>query len=122
MLCGVVVHVIDGKATKIVGDPEHPFSKGYICGKTIHFPEFLYSKSRMLYPLKRVGARGEGKWQRILWDEALETVAKRLLEVREKYGPLAIAGATGSPSERIGYVLLLRELGTPNEMAVTDFC
>ncbi len=65
----------DGKLVAVVGDPDSPTSQGYICAKGEASPELLYHPDRLKYPLKRVGARGENKWQRISWDEALDTVS-----------------------------------------------
>ena len=59
--CGVLAHVKNGKVTKIEGDPEHPFSKGFICVKGLASPQLLYHQDRLKYPLKRVGEKGEGK-------------------------------------------------------------
>jgi thiosulfate reductase/polysulfide reductase chain A len=67
-----------------------------VCIKGATIPEVMYHPDRLLYPLKRTGARGEGKWQRISWDEALDTIAGRLKEIKEKYGPEAIHVSCGS--------------------------
>ena len=73
-----------------------------VCIKGGSIPDVMYHPDRLLYPLKRVGARGEGKWQRISWDEALDTVAGRLKGIKEKFGPEAIHVSCGSGQKHIG--------------------
>jgi len=73
-----------------------------VCIKGATIPEVMYHPDRILYPLKRAGARGEGKWQRISWDEALDTIASRLKEIKETSGPEAIHVSCGSGQKHIG--------------------
>jgi anaerobic selenocysteine-containing dehydrogenase len=73
-----------------------------VCIKGATIPDVMYHPNRLLYPLKRAGARGEGKWQRITWDEALNTIASKLKEIKEKYGPEAIHVSCGSGQKHIG--------------------
>jgi len=114
--CGVLVHVKEGRVVKIEGNPEHPLNRGMICPKSMGYKQILYHPDRLKYPLKRVGERGEGKWQRISWDEALDTIARELTETMEKYSPKSIAFSVGGnlrrnrPATRI----LADSLGTPN--------
>ena len=93
--CGVLVHVRDGKAIKIEGDPNHPMNDGTMCVKGLAALQAVYHPDRIIYPMKRAGQRGEGKWQRISWDEALDMVAARFKEVVEKYGPESITWSWG---------------------------
>ena len=97
--CRVRVHVRDGKAMRIEGDPEGLINLGYTCAKGRASIEYAYHPDRVLYPLRRVGKRGEGKWERISWDEALDTVAKELRRIKEQYGPEYIARAPGTGRE-----------------------
>ena len=115
-LCGVLVTVKDGRAVKIEGDPEHPFSQGMMCPKGFAYTQLVYHPDRLKYPLKRVGERGEGKWQRLSWDEALDTIADKFTEIREKYGPLSIAGCSGGNTKRAlqANYCLMYSLGSPN--------
>lgn len=113
--CGVLVHVKDGRVVKIEGNPEHPISKGTLCVKGRAAIDHLYHPDRLNYPLKRAGGKGEGKWQRISWDEALDTIVSKFKEVREKYGAEAIA--VGRGTERNNNFLLHRLasiIGTPH--------
>ncbi|NMD68763.1 molybdopterin oxidoreductase family protein [Bacillus sp. DNRA2] len=81
--CGLLIHKKDGKIVKIEGDPNHPVTKGNICNKVRNMPSRLYDENRLKYPLKRVGAKGENHFERISWDEAIETITshwKKLLD------------------------------------------
>jgi anaerobic dimethyl sulfoxide reductase subunit A len=82
------VHVKDGIVTRIESD-NGPDPQYKSCVKGRSHRQSLYGSERLLYPLKRVGARGEGKFERISWDEAIDTVAKEWLRIRDKYGPLS---------------------------------
>jgi anaerobic selenocysteine-containing dehydrogenase/NADPH-dependent glutamate synthase beta subunit-like oxidoreductase len=73
-----------------------------VCIKGATIPDVLYHPDRLLYPLRRAGARGGRKWQRISWDEALDTIAGKLKEIKEKYGPQAIHVSCGSGQKHIG--------------------
>ena len=93
--CGVLAHVKNGRVVKIEGDPEQPMTKGKLCAKGLAGIQALYHPNRLKYPMKRVGKRGENKWKRISWDEALDTIADKLMEVKEKYGAECVIGTTG---------------------------
>jgi thiosulfate reductase/polysulfide reductase chain A len=84
--CGIRVHVDNNTAVKIEGDPESPVNKGLLCEKALTSLEYLYHPERLRYPLKRKGNRGEGKWQRISWDEALEFISERLGSTKKNSG------------------------------------
>ena len=88
--CRLIVTVQDGRAVKVEGDPDHPVTRGFACSKTYRYPERAYLESRPKYPLKRLGAKGEGRWARVSWDEALDEIAARLRTVLETHGPESI--------------------------------
>jgi anaerobic selenocysteine-containing dehydrogenase len=88
--CSMLVQVENGKATKLRGDPNHPVTRGFLCGKVARYLEREYSPDRLLYPQKRVGAKGEGRFERISWDEAFDTIATQLTNVAREYGPEAV--------------------------------
>ena len=95
--CGSLVHVDGDTVTRIRGNPDHPGSRGAFCVKGVHGPVVAREHpDRPLYPMRRVGARGEGRWERIGWDEALAGIAERIGEVKRAYGPCAIAGAVSN--------------------------
>ena len=117
--CGVLAVVKDGKVIKVKGDPDHPMNRGFICVKGKAEPERLYHPDRLKYPLRRQGARGEGKWERISWDKALGGIAEALTEVKEKYGPEAIAALHGTgPRASLCSSLLPFALGSPNRISI----
>ena len=88
--CGLLVHKKDGKIVKVEGDPNHPVTKGNICNKVRNMAARLYDEKRLEYPLKRVGAKGEGKFERITWDEAIATITNRWKSLIETKGPESI--------------------------------
>jgi anaerobic selenocysteine-containing dehydrogenase len=88
--CGLLIHKKDGKIVKIEGDPAHPVTQGAICNKVRNFTERIYDPKRLKYPLKRVGSKGEGKFERISWEEAIETIASRWKELIHTEGPESI--------------------------------
>jgi anaerobic selenocysteine-containing dehydrogenase len=88
--CSLLVQVENGRATRLRGNPNHPVTRGFLCGKVAQYLEREYHPDRLLYPLKRTGAKGEGRFERICWDEALDTVAARLTAISRNYGPEAI--------------------------------
>ena len=73
--CGMLVHVQDGVIREIKGNPDHPMNHGALCVKGKAMRELVYAPDRVRQPLKRAGERGEGRWQAISWDEALDTIA-----------------------------------------------
>src|SRR3954468_20310358 len=97
--CAMLVTVEDGKATRIQGDPQAPFTEGTICTKVSHYLERTYSPDRLQYPMKRIGKKGEGKFRRITWDEALDEIAATVkaaaAENPETILPLSYAGTMG---------------------------
>ena len=89
--CAMLVEVEDGRATRVSGDPDHPTTQGFLCTKVTRYLERVYNPDRVLYPLRRIGKKGEGRFARISWDEALDTIAERFREIAESEdGPEAI--------------------------------
>ncbi len=97
--CGMLVTVEDGVATKIQGDPSMPFTQGTLCTKVAYYLERTYSPDRLLHPLRRVGPKGSGRFERISWDAALDEIAARLkplaAEDPQCILPLSYAGTMG---------------------------
>jgi anaerobic selenocysteine-containing dehydrogenase len=80
------VTVEDGRATAITGDPEHPITAGFLCGKVSNYLERVYADDRVLQPLIRTGAKGAGEFREATWDEALDRVADGLSRARDEHG------------------------------------
>ena len=76
--CALLITVDNGVATEVKGDPDHPTTAGVLCTKVARYAERTYHPDRLLYPMRRVGAKGEGKFERISWEEAIGTIASRL--------------------------------------------
>ncbi len=88
--CSLLVTVENGRATRLRGNPEHPVTRGFLCGKVARYLEREYSPDRLLYPQKRAGAKGEGRFERIGWDEALDLIAAELTRISAEFGPEAV--------------------------------
>jgi len=88
--CSILTTVEDGKAIAVRGNPDHPFTRGRLCVKVNNYEERVYSDKRVLYPLKRVGPKGSKQFQRISWDEAIETIATRWKSIIATDGAQAI--------------------------------
>ena len=90
--CSVLVTIEAGRVVRTVGDPQHPFTRGFLCGKVNRYAERVHSPERLLTPLRRVGAKGEGQFAPITWDEALDEIVSRWQAIMARYGGEAIAG------------------------------
>jgi anaerobic selenocysteine-containing dehydrogenase len=88
--CVAVVKVENGRAVSIGGDPDHAFTQGFLCAKVNQYLDRVYSPDRILHPLKRAGKKGEGKFEQISWDEALDTIATNFKRVIRETGPQSI--------------------------------
>ncbi len=89
--CAMTVTVQDGRAVELRGDAGHPFTRGFLCSKVARYLDRVYHPGRLLHPLKRVGPKGAGKFERITWDEAIATVAERFRAIASSPdGPQAI--------------------------------
>ena len=96
----MLVTVEDGRAVRVAGDPEHPFTNGFLCAKVNRYVERTYHHDRLLHPMRRVGRKGEGRFERISWEDALQEIAARLNEIRRSHGaeailPYSYAGTMG---------------------------
>src|SRR6516162_9421400 len=98
--CSLLIDIDDGKGTRLRGNPDHPVTRGFLCGKVARYLEREYSPDRLLYPQMRVGRKGAGKFRRISWDEALNAIAGQLKSVAGEFGseailPYSYAGTMG---------------------------
>lgn len=113
--CGILMYVKDGVLAKIEGDPENPYNQGRLCPRCLAVNEMIYNPDRLTHPLKRIGKRGENKWQRITWTEAYDYIEENFKAVAEKYGPEAIYVTQGTGRDINGYGMrLANSIGTPN--------
>jgi len=124
--CKMRVSIRGEKVTTIDGDPADPESKGQLTVRGKHMKEILYAPDRLKYPMKRVDARGEGRWERISWDEALTTIANRLQDIKKRYGAEAIDFHHGHyhSGDILGSYLarLANLIGTPNITNPSHVC
>ncbi len=131
--CSVLVTIEDGRVTRLQGDPEHPFTRGFLCHKVANYHRRLYSPVRVLYPLRRVGKKGEGKFERFTWDEALDEIVARFKSILASEGgeailPYSYGGSLGIVHRlaghrffhRLGASRLLRTICDPAAVAGWD--
>ena len=82
--CGILVYSKDNEVVKIEGDPDIPFNEGRLCVRCLSLPKVVHSPDRLTHPLKRVGKRGEGKWERITWDEAYDLIEENARRIQSE--------------------------------------
>lgn len=99
--CSILATVEDGRVVQVEGDPEHPFTRGFLCGKVLRYPERIHSNERLLTPLRRIGAKGEGQFTVISWDDALTEIVARWQAIIAQHGAQAIAGYAYSAHQGI---------------------
>lgn len=117
--CGMLAHVRDGTFVRVEGNPHHPLNRGKLCAKGQAAVQWVYNEQRLKFPLKRVGDKGSGRFQRISWEEALGTIAENIASIRKEDGPEHILFNKGQASSWGGlhHLLWLRfsqALGSPN--------
>lgn len=106
--CGLLVEVVDGKAVKVSGDPEHPFTRGTLCPKMNHYERTVHSPLRLTTPLARTGPKGSGQFRPVSWKEAIQHIADRWKTMIPKYGaesilPYSYAGTMGLIQRNSGH-------------------
>jgi anaerobic selenocysteine-containing dehydrogenase len=114
--CGLDVSVEAGRVVRIEGNRVNPVTAGFACAKVRRFGERVHGSDRVLHPLRRVGAKGEGRFERIGWDEALDTIASRIREIRAAHGgeailPFSYGGSNGLLTQGGADERLFRSLG-----------
>lgn len=90
--CSILATVEDGRLVRVEGDPAHPFTRGFLCGKVNRYPERVHSAERLLTPLRRVGPKGAGQFRPITWDEALDEIVTRWQAIIARHGGEALLG------------------------------
>jgi thiosulfate reductase / polysulfide reductase chain A len=113
-VCGIQGYVIDGKLVKVGGNPEDPNNGKSLCAKGQSTPTINNYPERVLYPMKRVGARGEGKWQRISWDEAYGMIAPRIRKAIDEGKPEEVAIQIGRSRIAEEMTRFLNAIGSPS--------
>jgi anaerobic selenocysteine-containing dehydrogenase len=118
---GAIAFVENGRVVKLEGNPEHVSTRGRLCAKGNSGMWYSYDPDRILYPLKRVGARGEGKWRRITWDEALAEVAQKL-DAALKEDPNTILVKKGRDRSGGAWGRFMNTLGSATVLNHTSVC
>lgn len=117
--CGVIAHVQNGKVVKIEGDPESPISHGTLCSKGLAVTQLAYHPDRILYPMKKT----KEKWERITWDEALDTIVEKFQAVIKSNGPESIVIGQGTGRDYESHLYrFANQLGTPNVLTAGHMC
>ncbi len=121
--CGVIARVRDGRIHKLDPNPEYIKSRGMLCARGNAGIKVIYDPDRLKYPLIRAGKRGEGKWRRASWDEALDLVGKKMNEIAEKYTRAGMMFASTEGTFQEHFFLQLAEcFGSPNTVRHPTLC
>lgn len=117
------VYVKDGKAVSVEGRKDSPTQSGGLCAKGAASRQYLYNKERILYPMKRAGKKGSGKFERISWEEAYQMIADNLLRIRKEYGAKSVLFYAGYPKwYRPALLRLSNAFGSPNFCTESSTC
>lgn len=115
--CGVLAHIKDGKLVKIEGDPDHPWNHGRLCARGLAMTQYIENPDRLRMPLKRVGQRGEGKFEEISWDEAYDLIETKMKAIRDEHGPESMVFSMGTGRDIGPWICMLAyAFGSPNVM------
>jgi anaerobic selenocysteine-containing dehydrogenase len=121
--CGLDLYVKDGKIIKVEGSKENPHNQGTLCAKGSALRQYIYHEDRIRTPLKRIGPRNSGTLEPISWDEALDTIAKKLLACKASYGPEAVVFSSGySFWYRDFLYRMAHAFGSPNVVTEAGVC
>ena len=124
--CPTKYHLKNGKVVRVTGNEDDPQWRGKVCPKSQFLLQLHNSPDRLTQPLKRVGQRGEGRFEPISWQQALDEIAAKLGEVRARHGPEALgvfAGTRTGTLSRAGYIRVFTQMwGTPNYTDTEPFC
>ncbi len=120
--CGLLAKVEAGRVVKLEGNPDHPHSNGKLCPRGQSGLMNTYDPDRVLTPLIRVGKRGEGMFRKASWEEALDVVAKSMLDIKQKYGPEAMIFSSTHNLSQVQFENLLNAFGSPNYGTQRSLC
>lgn len=121
--CGIDAYVKDGVVIKVEGTKENPHSEGTLCSKGNANRQYVYHKDRIRTPLVRVGERGSGQFTSVSWEEALDLIARRLLQIRQESGPESVVFFSGYPKWMRPFLKrLTHSFGSPNYCTESSVC
>ena len=121
--CGLLMEFEDGRAVAVRGDPDHPSNRGQTCRRGRMMLEHLYHPDRLDHPLRRVGERGSGRWERISWTQALDDVASSLDDLRRRHGAETVAFTRGTyRTYHWDARRFMNLFGSPNSTGVNFIC
>jgi len=121
--CGVLVYTKKGRVAKIAGDPECPINHGTLCSKGLASAQLVYHPDRLTHPVRRIGPKGGGKWEWITWDDALDTIAEKILDYKDRFGAESIVMGYGTGRENEAAIYRFANLlGSPNVLTAGHFC
>lgn len=121
--CGLNLYVKDGKIIKVEGSKENPHNGGTLCSKGAATRQYVYHQDRLKTPMKRVGPRGSGKFEAISWDEALDTIAQKLNQAKEEFGPESVVFYAGYTKWMRAFLhRLAHAFGSPNYITESSTC
>lgn len=120
--CGVLGWVEDGRVRRVTGNPLDPNSRGHICAKANSVIDITYYPERILYPLRRVGKRGEGKWRRVSWDEAISEISGRMKKLQAEGRQHELAVHTGRDKTQGLVQRFLHSFGSPQQLNRRAIC
>ncbi len=114
--CGVLYYTKGDELVKVEGDPDNPFNQGRLCMRCLNQVEVAHHPDRLKWPLKRVGKRGENKWERISWDEAYDIIVEKVRDIQKDYGAESIVTMLGTGRNACWQAPLLSYagFGSPN--------
>ncbi len=124
MVCGIKAHVKNGKLVKVEGNPDHAATKGVICPRGVHLPDYVYAPDRLKYPMIK---DKDGAFKRVTWDKALDTIASKLQKIKDDHGARAVAASIGSIGAEDILISAFAQrwrgaFGTPNFFSVESHC
>ncbi len=120
--CGLLAKVEAGRVVKLEGNPDHPHSNGKLCPRGQSGLMNTYDPDRVLTPLIRVGKRGEGLFRKASWEEALDLVANKMVDIKQKYGPEAMIFSSTHNLSQVQFENLLNAYGSPNYGTQRSLC
>lgn len=120
--CGLIAKIVEGRVVKLDGNPDHPHSRGNLCPRGQSGLMNTYDPDRVLTPLIRVGQRGEGKFRKASWEEALDFVASKMTEIKNKYGAEAMVFSSTHNLSQPLFENLLYAFGSPNYGTQRSLC